>query len=1014
MNHTDSSTAAVATLCIEGFRDCIRYLEGIHRDHLRTKLADLRLWVDSVGAAAQGRASLDSRLQHRPSDRRFIIELLLMLYGFLRECISAATTKAGVQDILTNIDSTVDSLAFIGLQIRRSGRKSRLLKADSSFIENKHHYLDLRAHLTCVVVSKPTITGRPDDEGKDIHSFSYFTNLELSPIQERLVEANLRRRHRFVEAQRHSLGLKAPSGNNSHPAVATASSETESTTEGNIATAIRRKQAHRVNAGDNVLTIPATSASGLDSEWRGLPHDRQGTSTATRITGITAASMYPKARRSQNPDQKMVKCPCCCQAIPTSELQDSQWRKHVANDLCPYTCVLENCPTPYSLFVTRKEWSDHVINDHPPCWQCPCCEGDPPIFSSVSEITTHFVSDHDFVGSDELEELLSKAEVSIMGITQCPLCDSAGPRDSPDLVEHVLEHVHDFSLRSLPWPDRQPVTLTRSAGSFDFSRAINLIEDDEGNTHVFNIAEWAEGVAPVFDRDRRIHIVNGPQGQELFLSTDESPSMSAMDSEVSLHLCDLDKNPPRLIEDELRLPVYPTQDYFSHNEYFVDDSSNGYFPTQNSYMSQKMRGHLKSRRRRSMRNWCCPLCLSQGTTGENGFYQHMEHDHPEAEETEEDRLEEWKRTMLHEALWNVTEVSSAASIPIDATGSQSHSRTSAADPDESKRDSYTENTANTADKQQGQTPDPLVHLEKSKLQEAPAFSNPVGGAQLPDNTELPKKKSINDFVILEEMGQGAYAEVKLARYKQDTSTKVILKYIKKSRILVDTWTRDRRLGTVPLEIHVLDYLRRPELKHPKIVEMIDFFEDEVNYYIEMVPHGIPGIDLFDYVELRANMHEQECRNIFLQAAEAVYHLHVVAQVVHRDIKDENFILDGEGNLQLIDFGSAAYVKTGPFDVFVGTIDYATPEVLHGKSYNGKEQDIWALGIVLYILLYKENPFYSVDEIMDRDLRVPFIISDESIDLVRCMLNRDHSQRYDIQQVLDHPWCKMHSEAESSA
>lgn len=185
--------------------------------------------------------------------------------------------------------------------------------------------------------------------------------------------------------------------------------------------------------------------------------------------------------------------------------------------------------------------------------------------------------------------------------------------------------------------------------------------------------------------------------------------------------------------------------------------------------------------------------------------------------------------------------------------------------------------------------------------------------------EPPRKKKITDFVILEEMGQGAYGQVKLARYSKNGGKKVVLKYVTKRRILVDTWTRDRRLGTVPLEIHVLDYLRKDGLRHPNIVEMTDFFEDDVNYYIEMVPHGLPGMDLFDYIEMRSIMDEAECRNIFLQVVAALHHLHTKALVVHRDIKDENIILDGENKVKLIDFGSAAYIKNGPFDVFVGTI-----------------------------------------------------------------------------------------------
>lgn len=203
-----------------------------------------------------------------------------------------------------------------------------------------------------------------------------------------------------------------------------------------------------------------------------------------------------------------------------------------------------------------------------------------------------------------------------------------------------------------------------------------------------------------------------------------------------------------------------------------------------------------------------------------------------------------------------------------------------------------------------------------------SMQNSTQEPKLANATTLPKdrvKKKINDFTILEDLGQGAYGSVKLARYSKGNGSKVVLKYVTKRRILVDTWTRDRRLGTVPLEIHVLDYLRRDGLRHPNIVEMIDFFEDDINYYIEMVPHGLPGMDLFDYIEMRSNMDESECRNIFVQVVSALHHLHTKALVVHRDIKDENIILDGENKVKLIDFGSAAYIKNGPFDVFVGTI-----------------------------------------------------------------------------------------------
>jgi protein-serine/threonine kinase len=228
--------------------------------------------------------------------------------------------------------------------------------------------------------------------------------------------------------------------------------------------------------------------------------------------------------------------------------------------------------------------------------------------------------------------------------------------------------------------------------------------------------------------------------------------------------------------------------------------------------------------------------------------------------------------------------------------------------------------------QQSPTP-PSSEDELQPSPEKPQKSRPT----TPNSVRMARnKKTIQDFQILEDMGQGAYGQVKLARYKRKDMKRVVLKYVTKRRILVDTWTRDRRLGTVPLEIHVLDYLGRDGLKHPNIVEMTDFFEDDINYYIEMVPHGLPGMDLFDYIELKVNMEEDECRSIFIQVARALYHLHIKAGVVHRDIKDENVVLDGAGNIKLIDFGSSAYIKNGPFDVFVGTI--GTPSPFPFRSY----------------------------------------------------------------------------------
>ncbi|KAI8343461.1 hypothetical protein BC941DRAFT_498503 [Chlamydoabsidia padenii] len=273
---------------------------------------------------------------------------------------------------------------------------------------------------------------------------------------------------------------------------------------------------------------------------------------------------------------------------------------------------------------------------------------------------------------------------------------------------------------------------------------------------------------------------------------------------------------------------------------------------------------------------------------------------------------------------------------------------------------------------------------------------------LPEYAAQTRKLCIDDFEILDEIGQGAYGLVKLAVLKKDvTQKKVVIKYVIKSRILVDCWTRDRRLGMVPAEIHILHTLRK--IPHDNCGDMVDYFEDDDFYYIVMELHGA-GMDLFDYIEFKDTMHESEIRSIFKQIAMAVRHLHT-HKIVHRDIKDENVVLDYNGNIRLIDFGSAAYLRPGRrYETFVGTLDYAAPEILRGQTYEGPPQDVWALGILLYTLIYRENPFYDIDEIMARELRVPYIFADGlPVDLIEKMLERNVDKRLTIHQVLEHPW-----------
>lgn len=129
-----------------------------------------------------------------------------------------------------------------------------------------------------------------------------------------------------------------------------------------------------------------------------------------------------------------------------------------------------------------------------------------------------------------------------------------------------------------------------------------------------------------------------------------------------------------------------------------------------------------------------------------------------------------------------------------------------------------------------------------------------------------------------------------------------------------------------------------------------------------MPRFGDGKDLFEHIEMSPDgLPIDQVRKIFGQIVDAVAYLHE-RNIVHRDLKDENVILDRDGNAQLIDFGSAAYVREGSkFETFSGTLDFAAPEVLKGVPHSGKEIDVWALGVILYVLMTGECPFWNPEE-----------------------------------------------------
>ncbi|KAJ3500814.1 hypothetical protein NLJ89_g9627 [Agrocybe chaxingu] len=170
-----------------------------------------------------------------------------------------------------------------------------------------------------------------------------------------------------------------------------------------------------------------------------------------------------------------------------------------------------------------------------------------------------------------------------------------------------------------------------------------------------------------------------------------------------------------------------------------------------------------------------------------------------------------------------------------------------------------------------------------------------------------------------------------------------------------------------------------------------------------------GGELFDYLVEKGRLSEDETRIIFGQLCLAVAYLHD-NNIVHRDLKLENVLLDEHCRVKLGDFGFTREFERGTFmETFCGTTGYASPEMLQGKKYQGPEVDVWSLGVILYCLLTGTLPFDDDDEdlmrvkIIQGDFEDPTWLSLEVRNLIRSILVKDVSKRLTIPQILAHPW-----------
>lgn len=132
-----ASHNTLSQLCISRFEDLVAQNTTTIVELLQNRLADFRLWADSVGALSKPGASLDSRLKSRRNDLELVKGILIMLCDFL-QYYYLRNAKADSRHDLCNVDAAISNLAMIGTAIRRTGKASRHRRADRTYRPDDH------------------------------------------------------------------------------------------------------------------------------------------------------------------------------------------------------------------------------------------------------------------------------------------------------------------------------------------------------------------------------------------------------------------------------------------------------------------------------------------------------------------------------------------------------------------------------------------------------------------------------------------------------------------------------------------------------------------------------------------------------------------------------------------------------------------------------------------------------------------------------------------------------------